>query len=101
MLDEPFSSLDAALHIETRKAVDELLAATCAIGALIRHCHAEALSLGHEVVVLWHGRLVVFGALCRSSCQTVCGCIMNQPRDTAPAITQYTPNAASLPRPSK
>lgn len=32
---------------------------------------------------------------------TGCGCIMNQPRNSAPAITQYTPNAASRPRPSK
>lgn len=33
--------------------------------------------------------------------QTGCGCSMNQPRQNTPAITQYTPNDASRPRPSK
>ena len=33
--------------------------------------------------------------------QTGCGCSMNQPRQNAPAIRQYTPNAASRPFPSK
>jgi iron(III) transport system ATP-binding protein len=58
MLDEPFSSLDAALRIETRAAVTQALAATGATAVLVTHDQSEALSLGREVAVLWNGRLV-------------------------------------------
>jgi iron(III) transport system ATP-binding protein len=58
MLDEPFSSLDAALRIETREAVTNALAATGATAVLVTHDQSEALSLGREVAVLWQGRLV-------------------------------------------
>ena len=58
MLDEPFSSLDAALRIETREAVTNALAATGATAVLVTHDQAEALSLGNEVAVVWRGRLV-------------------------------------------
>jgi len=58
MLDEPFSSLDAALRVETREAVARALAAAGATAVLVTHDQAEALSLGHEVAVLWRGRLL-------------------------------------------
>jgi iron(III) transport system ATP-binding protein len=58
MLDEPFSSLDAALRLETRQAVASALAATGATAVLVTHDQSEALSLGHEVAVLWQGRLI-------------------------------------------
>ncbi|SDD78732.1 ABC transporter ATP-binding protein [Paraburkholderia lycopersici] len=58
MLDEPFSSLDAALRVETREAVAHALAAAGATAVLVTHDQAEALSLGHEVAVLWRGRLL-------------------------------------------
>ncbi|HKU00762.1 MAG TPA: ABC transporter ATP-binding protein [Paraburkholderia sp.] len=58
MLDEPFSSLDAALRVETREAVARALAAAGATAVLVTHDQAEALSLGHEVAVLWRGRLM-------------------------------------------
>ncbi|SAL45752.1 ABC transporter, ATPase subunit [Caballeronia choica] len=58
MLDEPFSSLDAALRIETREAVTNALAATGATAVLVTHDQSEALSLGREVAVLSNGRLV-------------------------------------------
>jgi iron(III) transport system ATP-binding protein len=58
LLDEPFSSLDAALRLETREAVAEALAATGATAILVTHDQAEALSLGHEVAVLWEGKLI-------------------------------------------
>ncbi|WP_206995144.1 ABC transporter ATP-binding protein [Trinickia mobilis] len=58
MLDEPFSSLDAALRIETRQAVADALAAAGATAVLVTHDQSEALSLGHEVAVLWHGKLI-------------------------------------------
>ncbi|MBC8749857.1 iron(III) transport system ATP-binding protein [Paraburkholderia sp. WC7.3g] len=58
MLDEPFSSLDAALRVETRQAVASALAAAGATAVLVTHDQSEALSLGHEVAVLWDGRLI-------------------------------------------
>jgi iron(III) transport system ATP-binding protein len=58
MLDEPFSSLDAALRVETRQAVTSALAAAGATAVLVTHDQAEALSLGHEVAVLWNGQLI-------------------------------------------
>jgi iron(III) transport system ATP-binding protein len=58
MLDEPFSSLDAALRIETRQAVADALAAAGATAVLVTHDQSEALSLGHEVAVLWRGKLI-------------------------------------------
>ena len=58
MLDEPFSSLDAALRVETREAVRAALAATGATAVLVTHDQAEALSLGDEVAVLWGGKLM-------------------------------------------
>jgi len=58
MLDEPFSSLDAALRVETRNAVVTALAASGATAILVTHDQEEALSLGDEVAVLWQGRLL-------------------------------------------
>ncbi|WP_277184580.1 ABC transporter ATP-binding protein [Caballeronia sp. BR00000012568055] len=58
LLDEPFSSLDAALRIETRHAVAQALAETGTTAILVTHDQAEALSLGQQVAVLWKGKLV-------------------------------------------
>ncbi len=58
LLDEPFSSLDAGLRAETRQAVASALAAVGATALLVTHDQPEALSMGHEVAVLWEGRLV-------------------------------------------
>jgi iron(III) transport system ATP-binding protein len=58
MLDEPFSSLDAALRAETREAVSQALVAAGATAVLVTHDQGEALSLGHQVAVLWRGKLV-------------------------------------------
>ncbi len=58
MLDEPFSSLDAALRAETRHAVANALAHAGATAVLVTHDQSEALSMGHEVAVLWGGRMI-------------------------------------------
>ncbi len=58
MLDEPFSSLDAALRAETRQAVAAALAQAGATAVLVTHDQSEALSMGHEVAVLWNGRMI-------------------------------------------
>jgi iron(III) transport system ATP-binding protein len=58
LLDEPFSSLDAALRVDTRKAVARALSDTGTTAILVTHDQAEALSLGEQVAVLWRGKLV-------------------------------------------
>ena len=58
LLDEPFSSLDAALREETRLAVAAALTATGATAVLVTHDQAEALSMADQVAVLRDGRLV-------------------------------------------
>ncbi|RDU96842.1 ABC transporter ATP-binding protein [Trinickia dinghuensis] len=62
MLDEPFSSLDASLRAETRQAVADALAHAGATAVLVTHDQSEALSMGHEVAVLWDGRLIQIAA---------------------------------------
>jgi iron(III) transport system ATP-binding protein len=57
LLDEPFSSLDAALRAETRQAVASALGAVGATALLVTHDQPEALSMGDRVAVLWEGRL--------------------------------------------
>jgi iron(III) transport system ATP-binding protein len=58
LLDEPFSGLDPNLRADTRQAVLEALGREGATGVLVTHDQAEALSVGREVAVLHHGRLV-------------------------------------------
>jgi iron(III) transport system ATP-binding protein len=62
LLDEPFSSLDAALRLETREAVARALTAAGATAVLVTHDQGEALSMGSEVAVLRDGRLVQMSA---------------------------------------
>ena len=62
LLDEPFSSLDAALRESTRRAVGLALAAAGATAVLVTHDQAEALSLADQVAVMRQGRLVQLDA---------------------------------------
>jgi iron(III) transport system ATP-binding protein len=55
LLDEPFSSLDAALRAEARRAVSVALAASGATALLVTHDQSEALAMGSEVAVLRGG----------------------------------------------
>src|ERR671913_2390436 len=52
LLDEPFSSLDASLREETRRAVAEALRATGATAVLVTHEQAQALSMADQVAVM-------------------------------------------------
>ena len=62
LLDEPFSSLDAALRESTRRAVAAALAAAGATAVLVTHDQAEALSMADQVAVMRQGRLVQLDA---------------------------------------
>jgi iron(III) transport system ATP-binding protein len=58
LLDEPFSSLDAALRQEIRQAVAAALKRAGTTALLVTHDQAEALSMGDRVAVLRGGRIV-------------------------------------------
>ncbi len=62
LLDEPFSSLDATLRVETRAAVADALAQSGATALLVTHDQAEALSMGHQVAVLRSGSMAQVAA---------------------------------------
>ncbi|MCW2830239.1 MAG: transporter ATP-binding protein [Aeromicrobium sp.] len=57
LMDEPFSSLDAGLRVETGKAVVRALRATGATAILVTHDQDEALALADQVAVMRDGRV--------------------------------------------
>ena len=57
LMDEPFSSLDAGLRVETGKAVVRALRATGATAILVTHDQDEALALADQVAVMREGRV--------------------------------------------
>lgn len=62
LLDEPFSSLDAALRVRLRAEVREVLRAVGTTAILVTHDQEEALSTADLVVVMRDGRIVQSGA---------------------------------------
>jgi len=85
LLDEPFSSLDAALRVETRQAIAEALTAAGATALLVTHDQSEALSMGREVAVLREGVLAQVAAP---------EILYRQPVD--PALAQFVGEAVLL-----
>jgi len=61
LLDEPFSSLDASLRAETRRAVSDALRTAGATAVLVTHDQTEALSMADEVAVMRDGRVTQLG----------------------------------------
>jgi iron(III) transport system ATP-binding protein len=61
LLDEPFSSLDAALRAGVRADVARVLRETGATAVLVTHDQDEALSLADQVAVLRNGRVAQCG----------------------------------------
>jgi iron(III) transport system ATP-binding protein len=57
LLDEPFSSLDAALRAGVRADVARVLSETCTTAVLVTHDQDEALSLADKVAVLRDGKV--------------------------------------------
>ncbi|WP_407343090.1 ABC transporter ATP-binding protein [Pengzhenrongella phosphoraccumulans] len=58
LLDEPFSSLDAALRTETRDAVVNALRAAKASALLVTHDQGEAMSMADCIAIMRDGRIV-------------------------------------------
>ena len=61
LLDEPFSNLDAALRVEVRKEVKDLLKRSGTTAVFVTHDQEEALFLGDEIAVMNNGRLEQVG----------------------------------------
>lgn len=61
LLDEPFASLDTALREELHSEVVEVLSSAKVTAVLVTHDREEALSLGHRVAVMQHGRIEQVG----------------------------------------
>jgi iron(III) transport system ATP-binding protein len=59
LLDEPFSSLDAALRVELRRDVTRILKETATTTVLVTHDQDEALTLADEVAMLSGGRILI------------------------------------------
>jgi iron(III) transport system ATP-binding protein len=57
LLDEPFSNLDAALRIQMRREVRELLAEVGVTSVLVTHDQEEALATADRVAVMNRGRI--------------------------------------------
>lgn len=58
LLDEPFSSLDASLRVETGEAVVHALRSTGATSVLVTHDQGEALALADRVAIVRAGKVV-------------------------------------------
>jgi iron(III) transport system ATP-binding protein len=61
LLDEPFSSLDAGLRLNTASSVVEALRADQTTALLVTHDQNEALSLADQVAVMTAGRIAQAG----------------------------------------
>jgi iron(III) transport system ATP-binding protein len=62
LLDEPFSNLDAALRVEVRQEVKDLLKQSETTAVFVTHDQEEALFLGDEIAVMNNGRLEQVGS---------------------------------------
>ncbi|NLG46223.1 ABC transporter ATP-binding protein [Gordonia sp. (in: high G+C Gram-positive bacteria)] len=61
LLDEPFSALDAALRVDLREEVRDLLRSIRTTAVLVTHDQNEALSLADNVALMRDGRVVQAG----------------------------------------
>ncbi len=62
LLDEPFSSLDAALRAGLRREVELILREADATALLVTHDQEEALTLADRLAVMREGKIVQIGA---------------------------------------
>ncbi len=57
LMDEPLSALDAKLRDELRGELSRLLRELAITTVYVTHDQGEAMSLGHELIVMSHGRI--------------------------------------------
>ncbi len=57
LMDEPLSNLDAKLRVQTRSQIAELQRRLGITTVYVTHDQVEAMTMGHRVAVLQHGRL--------------------------------------------
>lgn len=62
LLDEPFSNLDAALRVQVRGEVRDILRAAGTTTVFVTHDQEEALSLSDKVAVIFQGHLQQLGS---------------------------------------
>ena len=86
LLDEPFSSLDAGLRVQTRQVTAAALAERHATTLLVTHDQAEALSFADQVAILRAGKLVQVGSPAR---------VYDAPAD--PEVARFLGDAVLLP----
>jgi len=61
LLDEPFSSLDAALRVSLRRQVTEVLRNVGTTAILVTHDRQEALAMADQIALLRGGRIAAIG----------------------------------------
>ena len=61
LLDEPFSSLDAALRVSLRRQVKGILSSAGVTAVLVTHDQEEALAMADYLAVMNAGRIAAFG----------------------------------------
>ena len=61
LLDEPYSSLDAALRVDLRRQVKNILTTAGVTAVLVTHDQEEALAMADYLAVMNRGRIVAFG----------------------------------------
>jgi len=62
LMDEPLSNLDAQLRVQTRAELKRIQQDLRTTTIYVTHDQAEAMTLGHRVAILRHGRIEQFGA---------------------------------------
>lgn len=62
LMDEPLSNLDAALRLRTRADIVELQRRLGVTTLYVTHDQVEAMTMGHRIALLNHGRLQQIGA---------------------------------------
>ncbi len=61
LFDEPLSNLDANLRVEMRAELTTLQRQLGTTSMYVTHDHAEAMTMGHRIAVMNHGRLMQIG----------------------------------------
>jgi iron(III) transport system ATP-binding protein len=61
LLDEPFSNLDAALRVQVRSELRDIIRRSNTTAVFVTHDQEEALSLSDKIAVIFRGQLHQFG----------------------------------------